>query len=134
MKISIKLMLAMLMLCTIACKKDKVKTNVLTGIWRFDESYVNTGGGIVRTNKLEKEPFEFIEFKENGNFNGAIVYKEYKTYQIQDPTTVILTKADNTSQKFKFEITDGKLNLIQVEPVVCVEGCGNNFSRINMDH
>jgi len=128
MKNSIKILLAVLMLFTIACKKEKAKTNALTGLWRFDESYVNTGGNTVSTSKLGKEPLEFIQFKEDGSFNGALVYKEYKTYKILDGTTVILIKADNTSQKFNYTIKPGILTLSQVEPVICNEGCGNIFS------
>ncbi|MFD1258425.1 hypothetical protein ACFQ3S_16585 [Mucilaginibacter terrae] len=132
MKSNIKFILAILMLLTISCKKDKVETIELTGTWRLNESYINSGGGTVRT-IVDKEPFEFIQFKENGDFNGAIVYKEYKTYKIKDSTIVILTKADNTTQSYKYIIERGTLTLSPVEPILCIEGCGNSFSRVFMD-
>jgi hypothetical protein len=134
MRKSVQLLLFVLVFFVAACDKDNLQTtdNTLTGKWKLSETLADPGDGSGEwTPVAKKTPYDYIEFKENGNFTGtAWILNEYKSYMLKDDITIQFSIDEDRKQEFRYSIINGVLSMSPSYPSFCIEPCGARYVKV----
>lgn len=143
MKTLYKVVLFGIILFSAACSKESrflVNTS-LTGKWQLNATYMDPGDGSGTYRPVANPGNNSINLKENGAIevtglnaqdNFLLYFSQYKSYATKDSTTLVFKKqGDTTAQKFIYKIEGDKLTLLPAGPIMCFEGCGVRFQKVN---
>ena len=128
MKSLLKRCLVTLVIFTVSCKKDSL-INSLNGTWKQTEYYMSIGGP-GSWKQVDKKSNYYVQINKDGTLAGNS-YSDYKTYTIKDSTIVTFYKPDGTFENYYYTITNNVLTLSPAGPIICIEGCGNRFTKIS---
>ncbi|TFF38861.1 hypothetical protein [Mucilaginibacter psychrotolerans] len=144
MKTLAKLSACIIILFAAACTKmqEVVLINQpLTGTWKLNATYMDPGDGSGTYHPVTAAGNNSITLKTNGELeisglddteNFLLHFSQYKSFTIQDSVTLVFKEhANNNTQKFIYKIEGDKLSLIPAGPVMCIEGCGVRFVKVN---
>jgi len=132
MKKSIQLLLLVLVFFVAACDKDSLQPNdnTLTGKWKLSETLADPGDGNGKwTTVAKKKPYDYVEFKENGDLAGNF-FTEYKSYMLKDDITIQFSIDEDRKQEYKYNIENGVLTMSPSYPSSCIEACGIRFVKV----
>jgi len=132
MRKSIQLLLLALVFFVAACDKDTLQTtdNTLTGKWKLSEVLADPGDGSGKwTPVAKKTPYDYVEFKENGDLSGNL-FTEYKSYMLKDDITIQFSIDEDRKQEFRYSIVNGVLSISPSYPSFCIEACGSRFVKV----
>lgn len=128
-----KIILSLLLLAFISCRKETPAPFSITGKWRFKEALMSPGGINVITTPADPALPSYIEFKEDGTFTADTVdvYSLYRnisdcnSYYINDTQICFYKKGSTDSVRTSFEYVDGLL----LQFNFCREYCADRFVR-----
>ena len=104
----------------------------LAGKWKYVEQYTSNGGP--GTWKRVTPAGQTIEFKKDGGFYASGSFqKEASRYQILDKNRVKISPATNEAgyvvMGYTLSHSNNELQLVPLEPGMCIEGCASKFLR-----
>jgi hypothetical protein len=144
MKTLTKLLACIIILLTTACtkKQEVVLINVpLTGTWELNATYADPGNGSGTYHTVTAPGNNSLTLSPNGKLevsglddseNFLLHFSQYKSFTIQDSVTLVFKEQTSTTpQKFIYKVEGDKLTLIPAGPVMCIEGCGIRFKKVD---
>ncbi|TCK85577.1 hypothetical protein [Albibacterium bauzanense] len=132
MRRSIPLLLLALVFFITACDKDNLQTNdnTLTGKWKLSETLADSGDGSGEWIPVAKKtPYDYVEFKENGDLAGNL-FTEYKSYMLKDDITIQFSIDEDRKQEYRYSIINGVLSMSPSYPMLCIEACGTRYIKV----
>ncbi|WP_346237948.1 hypothetical protein ABDK00_002605 [Niabella insulamsoli] len=111
--------------------------NDIRGVWRHSSSYYSTGGPIINNRGSKK----LLQLNSDGTVCGdyfdeqPVVSYELKVFNPQSTrpdSVIIFSKPDHTTIEYRYYLRENGNQLsFGPYPVVCIEGCGTAFTRVN---
>ncbi|RWY47966.1 lipocalin family protein [Mucilaginibacter gilvus] len=133
MKTIVKLTAVALILLIAACgKESKFLVNTsLQGKWKLSATYADPGDGSGKYLPVSASNTEYVQFKTDGTLAGT-AFVNYESYAEKDSVTLIFTATDHiTKQNFRYSIKGNELTMSPAGPIMCIEGCGERFTKID---
>lgn len=112
---------------------DKENANLdrksLSGKWILTESLADIGNGKGTWKAVPKKDVKHVEFKADGALSGD-AFPDYISYTIKDSVTISMTHKNQSIQNYTYRFEDDKLSMSPAGPMICIEGCGSRFEKI----
>lgn len=145
MKTSAKLAALAIIIFMAACTKQQGETPKakasLIGTWQLNASYISPGDGSGTYQPVANPGNNSINLKANGTIevsglsdadNFLLYFSQYDSYTVKDSITLVFKRtADTTTQNFLYKIEGDKLSLSPAGPLMCIEGCGVRFKKVD---
>jgi hypothetical protein len=136
-KLSACIIIVLLAACT---KKQEIINTSLVGTWRLDATYMDPGNGGGTYQPVANPGNNGISLSANGTIkvsglndsdNFLLYFSQYQSYTIKDSVTLVFKKQAGTApQNFLYKIEGNKLTLSPAGPIMCIEGCGIRFKKV----
>lgn len=130
MKHLITLLIGIVIIQNLGCKKENTSaaSESLNGKWKIARRFISTGGP---GQWVEANSNDYIIFNSNGKVSGT-VYPQFTRYVLKDSVTMTLKNADNSQyENYKYKIKDSLLNMSPAGPIMCTEGCTDQFVKLS---
>lgn len=114
-----------------SCDKENVKLDAenLTGKWRLSAYLADIGDGKGKWKAVSNKDVRYVDFKADGGLAGD-AFEGYISYVIKDSVTITMTHKNQSIQNYTYGFEDGKLSMSPAGPIMCIEGCGTRFEKI----
>lgn len=131
MKNSLKVLSLLFIFLISSCDKENVNLDrkSLTGKWKLTETFADIGNGKAKWKAVSKKEVKHVEFRANGELGGD-AFPDYISYAIKDSVTISMTHKNQSIQNYSYQFEDDKLSMSPAGPIMCIEGCGIRFEKV----